>query len=187
MATYHNNDTTKLSDKDLIKILTEAGFTDPDSLRTAYAVVYRESNARPAAYLKNTNGTLDRGIFQINDVNLKSLGISNPASLYNAKYNAEKAYKLSKGGQIWWPWAIPNADGSVTNYAAYLRKNAPDTYRLYNEKFQQYLKQFDSLMKDSKFREEVQVQTKAGNGNIFAPLYMGIGLVGLLMLVRLKK
>jgi len=111
MATYYQNNTTKLSDSALIKVLTKAGFTDPEALRTAYAIVYRESGSRPFAYLKNSNGSFDRGLFQINDINHKNLGISNPIDLYDAEYNAKKAYKLSQGGKIWWPWAIPNADG----------------------------------------------------------------------------
>lgn len=99
-----------------IRTLQKAGFTG-DRLRTAFAIVMRESGGNPAAHNTNT-GTGDNsyGLAQINMLGglgpsrRKQFGISSDAQLLDPATNARAMYALSKGGRDFGAWGIgPNA------------------------------------------------------------------------------
>ncbi len=63
----------------------------------AAAVALAESGGNPAASNKNSNGTIDRGLWQINSVHGK-------LSTFDKQANARAAVKISSGGKNWRPW-----------------------------------------------------------------------------------
>lgn len=167
MPTYYNSDSTRLTDKQLVKVLIETGWKETSALRSAFAIVKRESGGAPAAYLKNTNGSIDRGLFQINSVNLSYLGVSDPLKLYDPVYNSKMAFKLSRQGTNLSAWAVPNPDGTVSGWAAHIQAVNPTLYRSFQTKYETYQKQFDSLMDQTDFRKYVaslQKNKYAGRG-----------------------
>lgn len=75
----------------------------------------RESGLYPRATHYNSNGTIDRGLFQINSVWVghtvqwyergEGVRIKIVAGrLYNAAYNARVAWAISRGGTYWAAW-----------------------------------------------------------------------------------
>jgi hypothetical protein len=105
-----------LTGKELAELLTLVGF-EGKAHKTAWALVMRESNARPKAHNDNT-GTGDNsyGIFQINM--LGDLGVdrrekfelSSNTELFNPLRNAEIAYFMTGQGSDFGSWGIgPNA------------------------------------------------------------------------------
>lgn len=139
--TFYEGDKTRLTPEQLITVLRRAGWPN-ELVGIAYAIVMRESSRYPKAYLKNTNGTIDRGLFQINEVNNKELGVTNWQLLYDPIYNAKKALTLFNRYNLS-PWALRNTDGSYTIYAKYLRENAPQIQADYQAKFEKYLSEFN--------------------------------------------
>jgi hypothetical protein len=63
----------------------------------AAEVARAESGGRPGAANHNTNGTVDRGLWQINS-------IWGAESTYNALANAKAAVSISRDGTNWSPW-----------------------------------------------------------------------------------
>ncbi len=63
----------------------------------AASVALAESGGNPSASNKNSNGSIDRGLWQINSVH-GALSTFNPAA------NAKAAVKISSGGRNWRPW-----------------------------------------------------------------------------------
>jgi hypothetical protein len=77
-----------------------AGFRG-QSLQIATAIALAESGGRVAAVNHDSDGSTDRGLWQINSIH----------SEYNANrllndpaYNAQAAYQISSGGSNWYPW-----------------------------------------------------------------------------------
>lgn len=104
------NQSLQLSDEELISILKSVGFGG-NGLRMAWAIVQKESNARPYAHNDNPNtGDNSYGLFQINmfrgleESRQKTYNLSSNEDLFDAKTNAEIAYKISKGGTSWGAW-----------------------------------------------------------------------------------
>ena len=94
------------------RILKEAGF-EGKALRTAWAVVMKESTGRPTAYNGNeATGDNSYGIFQINMIG--SLGVERRAKfnldsnkeLFNPLKNAKIAYHMTAHGTNWSSWDI---------------------------------------------------------------------------------
>ncbi len=109
--------------------LRRAGFSG-DGLRTAWAVAMRESGAVPDIVSKpNGNGTLDHGLFQINDVHRGSW--IDFDRLGQADYNASVAYRMSKGGTDFSAWGLGR-----TGWAGQLAAKSPATYQNLQEAFQ---------------------------------------------------
>ena len=68
----------------------------------AIAIALAESGGRINATHTNTDGSIDRGLWQINSVHKQysaSQLLSSPA------YNAKAMYEISSGGRNWYPWA----------------------------------------------------------------------------------
>ncbi|WP_163509110.1 transglycosylase SLT domain-containing protein [Fodinicola acaciae] len=90
-----------------------AGFPR-DRLVTAVAVALAESRCNPLAKSPpNHNGTIDRGLWQINSGAHPEVS---DACAYDAQCNANAAYRISSGGTNWQPWSTYN-NGA---YRAYL-------------------------------------------------------------------
>jgi hypothetical protein len=103
-----------LTPRELKDLLHEVGFRG-EALKTAWAIVMRESNGRPRAYNGNrSTGDSSYGLFQINM--LGSMGyarrekynLASNEDLFNPKKNARVAYKMSGGGRDFGAWAIGN-------------------------------------------------------------------------------
>lgn len=65
----------------------------------AAAVALAESGGNPDAAHTNSNGTIDRGLWQINSVHGDAM------STFDPQANAHAAYTLWKSGHSWRPWA----------------------------------------------------------------------------------
>jgi hypothetical protein len=80
----------------------------PDQVENAMAVLQGESSGNPNATNSNTNGTTDRGLFQINDVHtqeLKDRGIiSSEDDLYDPETNVKAASQVYSQGDGWHQW-----------------------------------------------------------------------------------
>lgn len=103
---------TPFSDVELAQLLSAVGF-EGKALRTAWAVVKKESNGRPLAFNGNTRtGDSSYGIFQINMIG--GLGVTrrdkydleSNKDLFDAVINAEIAYHMSNGGENWVAWKV---------------------------------------------------------------------------------
>ena len=71
------------------------------SARTAAAVAMAESAGRQYATMRNTDGSTDRGYFQINSVH-------GALSTYDPAGNARAAVTISRHGTDWSPWVTWN-------------------------------------------------------------------------------
>jgi len=74
----------------------------------AAAVAQAESGGNPGASNKNSDGSIDRGLWQINSVH-GSLSVFDPAA------NARAAIKISSNGTNWSPWVTYNT-GAYRKY-----------------------------------------------------------------------
>lgn len=80
-----------------------AGFP-PNEVATATAVALAESGGDPAATNRNTNGSYDYGLWQINTVHG---GLLNQGDKFNPLDNAKMALTVYKGaGNKWTPWSV---------------------------------------------------------------------------------
>lgn len=99
-----------LSDAELIQILRKAGFSG-HGLKMAWAIVQKESTARPYAHNDNAaTGDNSYGLFQINmrgsmgPDRREKYGLSDNNDLFDPLTNAIVAYKMSSGGEAWGAW-----------------------------------------------------------------------------------
>lgn len=121
----------QLSPEELKEVLALAGF-EGKALKQAWAIVMRESTARPTAHNGNANtGDNSYGLFQINMIGglgedrREKFDLKHNAELFNPIKNAQIAYHMSDGGADWGAWAIgPNAynGGKVGSYYDWLAK-----------------------------------------------------------------
>jgi len=82
---------------------------DPATVDTAAAVALAESGGRPGATNhSNSNGTVDRGLFQINSIHGAN-------STYDLGANVAYAVQLSHGGHNWSPW-VAYTSGAYRRY-----------------------------------------------------------------------
>jgi hypothetical protein len=103
---------TNLTDIELVWLLEAVGF-EGQELKEAWAIAKKESNGRPLAFNGNSlTGDNSYGIFQINMIN--SLGedrrtkfdLDHNADLFNPVRNAQIAFHMSNGGEVWRAWHI---------------------------------------------------------------------------------
>jgi len=104
------DESTILSDEELISILESVGFSG-SGLRMAWAIVQKESTARPHAHNDNPRtGDDSYGLFQINmrgsmgPDRRERYGLSSNEDLFNPVINSQVAFKMSNGGKIWGAW-----------------------------------------------------------------------------------
>lgn len=140
-STRGSRGTTTGSGNKLISWLEQAGFQG-EALRQAYAIARRESGGRPEAYNGNTStGDQSYGLFQINMLGSlgpsrrKAYNLSSNEELLDPLVNARVAYKMSKGGKDFGPWAVgPNAYRRSSSLDAAYQKyynEFPSVYRQY--------------------------------------------------------
>lgn len=79
----------------------------------ATAIAGAESGYRPAATNRNTDGSIDRGVWQINSVHRKY----NANRLFDVGYNARAMAEISSGGSNWSPW-VTYKTGAYRRYMA---------------------------------------------------------------------
>lgn len=80
-----------------------AGFP-PNEIATATAIALAESGGDTAATNRNTNGSYDYGLWQINTVHG---GLLNQGDKFNPLDNAKMALSVYKGaGNKWTPWSV---------------------------------------------------------------------------------
>lgn len=85
------------SKEDLVALAKEHNFPDPN---LAAAVAMAESSGEEGATHTNSDGSVDRGLWQINSVHKQY----DAAKLLTADYNADAAFDVSSGGTNWAPW-----------------------------------------------------------------------------------
>jgi hypothetical protein len=83
----------------LVELAHEAGIPN-DELATAVAIAEAESGGNPDAVDDDSNGSVDRGLWQINTVWDSVL----PGNEFNEAYNAKSMAFISQGGTDWSPW-----------------------------------------------------------------------------------
>lgn len=85
----------------------------------AAAIALAESGGNAQASNQNSNGSIDRGLWQINTVN-------GTASTFDVMGNARGAVKLSNGGSNWRPWCTAYSDGACgSKGGSYLGAGSP--------------------------------------------------------------
>lgn len=105
----------------LKQVLLTAGFREPN-IRTAWALAMRESRAYPKIVgPKNSNGTQDYGLFQINDVHRSHVDFT---KILDPLYNAQVAYGLTNNGTDFSAWGI-----GTTGWAGYLKQKYPQSWQ----------------------------------------------------------
>jgi hypothetical protein len=104
------NEQIRLSDQELISVLKEAGFYG-DGLTMAWAIVQKESTARPFAHNDNpSTGDNSYGLFQINmrgsmgPDRREKFNLESNDELFDAATNAKIAFIMSSGGKSWGAW-----------------------------------------------------------------------------------
>ena len=111
----------ELTGEQLTYLLKEVGFKG-HSLKTAWAVVMRESRAHPKSHNKNAStGDNSYGLFQINMIGSlgadrrEKFGILKDAELFDPLVNAKAAYYMTARGTNWGSWGLgPDAyDGDA--------------------------------------------------------------------------
>jgi hypothetical protein len=106
-----SHDGQHLTDLQLAQLGQNAGFSR-DRLPTAIAVAIAESGGWTGAKLVNTDCSVDRGLWQIN--NLWHSEVSD-AQAYDGQGNANAAYTISAHGASWGAWSTYN-NGAYKNF-----------------------------------------------------------------------
>lgn len=89
---------------------------NPASATMAAAVAMAESGGNPNSTNHNTNGTTDRGLWQINSIH-GSLSVFDPMA------NARAAVQISNNGTTWRPWCTAWSNGACGG--TYLGQGSP--------------------------------------------------------------
>jgi hypothetical protein len=100
----------------------------------AVSIAMAESSCNPNAQLVNTNGCIDRGLWQID--NCAWPNVSN-ACAFGVQCNADAAYNISTQGTNWSPWStfqsgvwrnyVSNAEAAVTGFVFELKSQGDGT------------------------------------------------------------
>jgi surface antigen len=92
---------TVLTSAQVQKIAAGAGFTG-NNLNIAVAIAQAESGFRADATNTNKDGSIDRGLWQINSVHTEYIPT---LLLADTAYNASAAWTISRNGTNWTPWS----------------------------------------------------------------------------------
>ena len=85
----------------LARLLEDVGFEGRNH-QEAWAIAMRESRGRAKAI----SATNDYGLFQFNRAAHSTQSWWDSNKLLTAKYNAEVAFEMSRGGKTWYPWGL---------------------------------------------------------------------------------
>lgn len=137
---------TRLNALELDNALKNAGWTNNEDRRIGWALAMRESSG----YFDikggpNENGTYDWGLFQINEIHSKNPNVD-WSLILTADENAKFALYLTSGGHDFSAWGLPNDDGTITGYAAFLKRERPDTYELYYSRWKTWYDRYPQDM-----------------------------------------
>ena len=102
----------RLSTTEAASLIRSAGFPSNEVGKMLCTIKY-ESNFYERASNKNTNGSVDYGLFQINSVHLGNSGCpSSSSGLYTASTNAKCAYQVFKaqGNNAWYGYQKHKAE-----------------------------------------------------------------------------
>jgi hypothetical protein len=102
----------QLSDTDIAKILASGGFQTA-SLITGIEIVLAESGGNTTARNSNTDGSVDRGMWQINSVHASVTDACADDPVCATKY----AFQLSRSGTYWKDWVTYNT-GAYQRFSA---------------------------------------------------------------------
>lgn len=92
-----------LTDEQIAGYALAAGFP-PQEIPKAVAIALAESNGRTDATNNNSNGTIDRGVWQINSIHSEATG-----DMFNPNDNARAAKMIyAAAGNKWTPWSTNN-------------------------------------------------------------------------------
>lgn len=91
----------------LIDVLTRNGFNTAQTV-IAYGIIMAESGGNTQAVHTNSDGSVDRGMWQINSTHVASGAISE-ADCFDPNASTQYAYKLSHGGTAWGDWTTYNS------------------------------------------------------------------------------
>lgn len=106
-----------LDSKAIAQLAVNHGFptNDKQNLVICVAIAKAESGGNTKAVnAANTNGTVDRGLWQINSVHDAKLP---GQDRFNPDVNAELMMQISSGGKNWQPWSTFN-NGAYSKYTA---------------------------------------------------------------------
>jgi Lysozyme like domain len=95
----------KIPEREVASLLREAGFPENQIGKMVCTAKWESSFYERASNKKNRNGSIDRGLFQINSVHLGAWSCPrNGELLYTAKVNADCAYDIWKaqGNRAWY-------------------------------------------------------------------------------------
>ena len=131
---------TKTCPNNLAVTLKKVGFKGED-LHEAWAIAMRESHGHP----KSVSHTKDFGLFQFNKATWKGKDWWKRNKLLRAKYNARIAYKMSNGGETWYPWGLTGegkANGKAYRAAGWSKQQVKQWIM---KPYRKYYRQFNSL------------------------------------------
>jgi Lysozyme like domain len=93
----------------LVQLAHQAGIPD-DELAIAVAIAEAESGGNPDAVDDDSDGSVDRGLWQINT----SWNSVLPGNEFNEAYNAKSMAFISQGGTYWSPWTTYRTGAYLT-------------------------------------------------------------------------
>ena len=118
--------TVPLAPLELKTLLRLVGF-EGQGLKTAWAVVMTESNARPKAHNSNTRtGDNSYGLFQINmigalgDARIEKFELKKNEDLLNPVTNAEVAFHMSGAGTNFSAWKVTGYNNGSERFESFL-------------------------------------------------------------------
>lgn len=109
-TSYNVPSSGTLTASQIKQVAQKAGFT-ADQAVVATAIALAESGGRTNATNTDSNGTVDRGLWQINSVHQQFTA----SKLFDPLYNAQAAYQVSNSGTNWLPW-VTFTSGAYTRF-----------------------------------------------------------------------
>jgi hypothetical protein len=96
-----------LTDDQIAQVAVTGGFPvgDPNNLAVCVAIAKAESSGRTDATNSNTNGTTDKGLWQINSIHDDLLP---GQDRFDPNVNAQLMVQISSNGTNWQPWSTYN-------------------------------------------------------------------------------
>jgi hypothetical protein len=135
----------RLNAIELDDLLREAGFTDDEARRKAWAVAMRESRGTVDVIGgPNANGSYDYGLFQINDIHKTDDDID-WSKILRGRYNAKIAYRWTNGGVNWSTWGL-GRDG----WAGHLYETNREVWERIQRDYQIQYDLYPQAMEDAK-------------------------------------
>jgi hypothetical protein len=103
-----------LTDDQIAQVAVDNGFptTDKNNLAVCVAIAKAESSGQTDATNNNSNGTSDKGLWQINDVHNDKLA---GQDRFDQNVNAKLMLMISNNGTNWQPWSTYN-NGAYQRY-----------------------------------------------------------------------